>query len=192
MPKDVAEQLPSRRSIVSIIGLVVVIGVVALAIRYFEESTSENIIINTSMQLASTHFTHNANIPAKYTCDGEDISPDLAWTDAPAGTKSYVLIVRDPDAPAKPEWSHWIVINIPATVSGVAEDRVPAGGVEIVNDFGRSSWGGPCPPDGQHRYFFQLYAVDVEQISANSLEEVEAAMTGHILAKAELMGYYKR
>lgn len=144
------------------------------------------------MQLTSPHFTHNSALPKKYTCDGDDISPALQWADIPDGTKSFVLIVRDPDAPAKDEWTHWIVVNIPTSVTDIPDNTVPGGGREVMNDFGQTTWGSPCPPDGEHRYFFQLYALDVPTISGNSLEEVEIAMADHILAKAELIGLYTR
>ena len=119
-----------------------------------------------------------------------------SWSGAPAETQGFVLVVRDPDAPAKPEWSHWIIKNIPADVLAVDENSVPgnatASGELVQNDFGRVDWGGPCPPDGMHRYFFQLYALDVTELAGNSLAEVEEAMNGHVLDKAELMATYQR
>lgn len=144
------------------------------------------------MQLTSSHFTHNSPLPKKYTCDGDDISPALQWADIPNGTKSFVLIVRDPDAPAKAEWTHWIVVNIPAITTSIPDNTVPVGGREVMNDFGQTAWGSPCPPDGEHRYFFQIYALGVSTISGDTLEEVETAMADHILAKAELIGLYTR
>ncbi len=144
------------------------------------------------MKLNSPHFTHNASIPKRYTCDGDDISPALQWTDVPDGTKSFVLIVRDPDAPAKEEWIHWIVVDIQPAITDVADDTMPQGGREVMNDFGQTTWGSPCPPNGEHRYFFQIYALDIPTVVGNSLQEVELAMRGHILAQAELIGLYNR
>lgn len=143
------------------------------------------------MQLTSPHWQNNQTIPTQFTCEGEDISPALAWSDIPDGTKSFVLIVRDPDAPSK-EWIHWLVKDISANVTNVANNTVPAGGVEVMNDFGRTGWGGPCPPNGEHRYYFELYALAVATTAGNSLTEVETAMDGHILAKGELLGLFNR
>lgn len=144
-----------------------------------------------TMQLTSPHWQPNQIIPNQFTCNGEDISPALEWSDIPTDTQSFVLIVRDPDAPGK-EWIHWIVKDIPDSVTGVADNAVPSGGVEVANDFGRTSWGGPCPPSGEHRYYFEIYALDVPTITGNSLAEIETAMIGHIAGKAELIGLFSR
>ncbi|EKD78403.1 MAG: hypothetical protein ACD_41C00349G0007 [uncultured bacterium] len=141
------------------------------------------------MKIISPHWEHNRTIPAQFTCAGEDISPALEWSDIPADTQSFVFIVRDPDAPSK-EWIHWIVKDIPANVTSVADNTVPTGGVEVMNDFGKTSWGGPCPPNGLHRYHFELYALDVPTINGNSLAEIETAMVGHIVGKADLVGTF--
>ncbi|MBI4407044.1 MAG: YbhB/YbcL family Raf kinase inhibitor-like protein [Candidatus Kerfeldbacteria bacterium] len=143
------------------------------------------------VQLTSPHFQANQTIPAQFTCAGEDISPALQWFNVPDTSKSFVLIVHDPDAPSK-DWVHWLVKNIPATVTQVADDTVPTGGVEVANDFGRSSWGGPCPPRGEHHYYFEIYALDVTTIAGNSLAEIKTAMTGHILDQGELIGLFAR
>ncbi len=187
----------TNRSIISMVGLIILIVAVTLLYREaknFEDNYNEQQLnINEiAMQLTSPNFTNHSDIPVKYTCDGEDTSPALQWADFPEATKSFVLIVRDPDAPAKDEWIHWIVINIPADINEVSENSIPFNGTEVANDFGRTSWGGPCPPDGQHRYFFEVYALNVETIAGNSLEEVETAMQDHIIDKAELMGNYDR
>lgn len=153
------------------------------------------------MHLTSPVFTHQGTIPSKYTCEGEDLSPPLAWSDVPAGTKSLVLIVDDPDAPdpAAPQrtWVHWVLYDIPPTVTGLAEDaarHLPAGTREGMNDFRRTRYGGPCPPVGKHRYFFKLYALDrtLSKLAAANKAGVEAAMADHVLAQAELVGLYRK
>ena len=167
----------SIRLVYVILGLVVLIGC--------DQPNTKD------MNLTSPHWQPNQTIPAQFTCEGEDISPALIWSDIPNDTKSFVLIVRDPDAPSQ-EWIHWLVKDIPTAVTSVEDNSVPAGGVEVMNDFGRTGWGGPCPPNGEHRYYFELYALDVPTITGNSLTEVETAMDGHILAKGELLGLFKR
>lgn len=151
--------------------------------------------------LQSSAFTHQGNIPTKYTCEGGDISPALSWSAAPEGTKSFVLIVDDPDAPdpaaPKMTYVHWVLYNIPATAKALPEavtpDRLPEGTAQGFNGWKRQGYGGPCPPIGKHRYFFKLYALDVTLplMDAPGKEEVEKAMQGHILGKAELMGVYE-
>lgn len=143
------------------------------------------------MQLTSPHWQHNQTIPTQFTCDGADISPALAWSDIPDGTQSFVLIVRDPDSPSK-EWIHWLVKDIPVATTNVLDNTAPTGGVELVNDFGKTSWGGPCPRNGKHRYVFQIYALDVTNVSGNSLTEIETAMVDHIVGKGELIGLFRR
>ena len=145
------------------------------------------------MKLSSPVFENNQSIPAKYTCDGEDINPPLQISEVPEGTKSLVLFVDDPDAPMG-TWDHWIVWNINPSVSFIEENSVPEGGVQGMNDFGKQPYGGPCPPSGTHRYFFKFYALDneLELDSSSKKEALERAMEGHILDKAELIGLYKR
>lgn len=145
------------------------------------------------MKLSSSVFENNQLIPAKYTCDGEDINPPLQISEVPEGTKSLALIIDDPDAPMG-TWDHWIVWNINPSVSFIKENSVPEGGVQGMNDFGKQPYGGPCPPSGTHRYFFKLYALDKElELDSSSKKEVlERAMEGHILDKAELVGLYKK
>ena len=155
-----------------------------------------------SFRLTSSAFAHSGKIPSKYTCEGDDQSPPLEWTDAPAGTKSFALIVDDPDAPdpAKPQrvYVHWVVYNIPPDVKRIDENgwksKMPAGSATGMNDFGRQGWGGPCPPIGRHRYFFKLYALDttLSALSSPKKKDVENAMKGHILGQAELMGTYQK
>jgi Raf kinase inhibitor-like YbhB/YbcL family protein len=153
-----------------------------------------------TLNLTSTAFAHEGAIPKKYTCQGDDLSPPLAWSGAPAGTKSFALIVDDPDAPdpkaPKMTWVHWVLFNLPANSTGLAEGvargALPQGTGEGLNDWKRTGYGGPCPPIGRHRYFHKLYALDSELAGLKNptKAQVEAAMNGHILAQATLMGTY--
>ena len=148
--------------------------------------------------MTSGAFTEGQAIPAAHTCDGQDSSPPLAWTDPPAGTNSFALISDDPDAPGK-TWVHWVAYNIPAAARGLPERyptsaQLPDGTRQGVTDFGRAGYGGPCPPSGTHRYFFKLYALDaVLSLPPKATKaQLEAAMRGHVLASATLMGMYQR
>ncbi len=154
---------------------------------------ASNNVSTTTMNITSSAFEHNQTIPEKFTCDGENINPALAFSDIPKETKSLVLIADDPDAPVG-LWVHWTVWNIAPDKTTIAENSVPEGGVEGATNFGAPGYGGPCPPDGEHRYFFKLYALDIElnlpkDADKNILEE---AMIGHVLDKAELIGLYTR
>ena len=145
------------------------------------------------MKLTSV-FNQGEKIPAKYTADGENINPPLEISRVPSGAKSLVLIVDDPDAPSG-TWVHWVVINIPVSGSEfrIEKDSVP--GLECMNDFRKVSYGGPSPPSGIHRYFFKVYALDIPDLKLKSSSEkadVEKAMNGHVLDKAELIGIYSR
>ncbi len=146
------------------------------------------------MILTSPAFKNNGVIPAKYTCDGKNISPPLEWKDAPVGTKSFALIVDDPDAVpvAGFVWDHWILFNIPPHVHEIKEHS--SAGIEGMTSFGKASYGGPCPPNGQHTYHFKLYALDVMLAlkKSSSKKDLEQAMKDHILAEAELLGKYDR
>ena len=154
------------------------------------------------LALKSSAFTHQGKIPAQYTCEGPDLSPPLAWSDPPPGTKSFALIVDDPDAPdpkaPKMTWVHWVLYNLPAASTRLAESAaiggLPAGTLEGVNDWKRTGYGGPCPPVGEHRYFHKLYALDtmLPDLAHPTKGALEAAMQGHILASAELMGVYQK
>ena len=154
------------------------------------------------LTLTSTAFEDQGAIPRRYTCEGDDVSPALAWSDAPDGTQSFVLIVDDPDAPdpdaPKMTWVHWVLYNIPATADGLAEAVAPAalpsGTGEGSNDWKRTGYGGPCPPIGRHRYFHKLYALDVvlPDLGAPTKAELEPAMEGHVLARVELVGTYQK
>lgn len=155
-----------------------------------------------SIELTSRAFSHNDSIPAIYTCDGRDISPPLSWSSLPAGTRSLALIVEDPDAPdpkaPRMTWIHWVLYNIPAGTSGLEENtaagNLPAGTLEGLNNWGRTGYGGPCPPVGRHRYFFKLYALDAELPDLNqpNKEKLLQAMQNNILGQAELVGTYQR
>lgn len=152
------------------------------------------------MQISSKAFAHNAPIPAKYTCEGEDTSPPLSWSGAPAGTKSLALIVDDPDAPdpdaPRMTWVHWVLYNLPPDSTGLEEGirHLPPGTGEGTNDWNRSDFGGPCPPIGRHRYFHKLYALDtvLPDLHKPNKAALEQAMKGHILAQAELIGTYRK
>lgn len=155
-----------------------------------------------SMTLTSPAFDAGASIPPLHTCDGSDISPALAWSGMPAGTKSLVLVVDDPDAPdpAAPQrtWVHWVLYNIPPDApglpQGVTAHALPAGTHEGTNDWKRTGYGGPCPPIGRHRYFHKLYALDtvLPDLHKPAKAQLEQAMHGHVLAQAELIGTYQR
>ncbi len=152
--------------------------------------------------LRSDAFDAGGVIPLKYTCEGDDVAPPLEWEGVPEKTRSLVLIVDDPDAPdpAAPRmtWVHWVVVNLPADVHGLPEGAtakmLPAGSQQGMNDWNKPGYGGPCPPVGRHRYFHKLYALDtvLEDLDTPTKAQVEAAMQGHIIAQAELVGTYKK
>ena len=147
-----------------------------------------------TFELTSVAFAAGEPIPAKYTCDGANVSPPLAWSDAPPGTQSLALIMDDPDAPAG-TWDHWLLFNIPANVRNLPEQAgAPAGSVDGKNGWGRTGYGGPCPPRGTHRYFFKLYALaaKLDLPAGANKSQLLRAMKTHILAQAELMGTYAR
>jgi len=155
-----------------------------------------------TLKLSSSAFAHNGAIPAKYTCDGQDKSPPLAWAGIPANAKSLALIVDDPDAPdplaPKMTWVHWVLYNIPPDAEGlpegIGEKNLPAGTLGGLNDWKRTGFGGPCPPIGRHRYFHKLYVLDIllPDLNKPTKAALEKAMAGHILERAELVGTYKR
>jgi Raf kinase inhibitor-like YbhB/YbcL family protein len=150
-----------------------------------------------SLMLKSSAFSNEAEIPRQHTCEGADSAPALEWSGAPAGTKSFALIVDDPDAPdpkaPKMTYVHWVLYDIPAGVSRL-DGKAPAGAHDGVNDWKRTGYGGPCPPIGRHRYFFKLYALDVMlgNLGQATKSTVEAAMKGHVLEQATLMGTYQK
>jgi Raf kinase inhibitor-like YbhB/YbcL family protein len=153
-----------------------------------------------ALSLTSPAFEHGAAIPRKYTCEGKDVSPPLGWSHAPADTKSFVLIVDDPDAPdpmaPQMTWVHWVVYNLPPGTTEVSEAATDLPGSAIIglNDWKRRAYGGPCPPIGRHRYFHKLYALDttLSGLNAPTKADVEKAMEGHILDHAELIGTYQK
>ncbi len=150
------------------------------------------------MKLESRSFNHGLEIPSHYTCDSDDISPQLCWSDVPEGTKSFVLIADDPDAPMG-TWVHWVMYDIPGTQREIDENvpkvkQLASGAKQGENDFHKFGYGGPCPPAGTHRYFFKLYALDAElnQLPGLTKSMVEKKMNKHIIDKCELMGTYSR
>lgn len=155
-----------------------------------------------SFSFRSPAFANQGAIPAEHTCDGSDLAPPLEWDGIPSGAKTLALIVDDPDAPdpkaPKMTWVHWVLYNIPATARalprGATSRSLPAGTKEGLNDWKRTGYGGPCPPIGRHRYFHKLYALDtvLPDLGNPTKAKLEAAMNGHILAKAELIGTYQR
>jgi Raf kinase inhibitor-like YbhB/YbcL family protein len=153
-----------------------------------------------ALQLTSAAFAPGGEIPIRHTCQGEDRSPPLAWSGVPTNAKSLVLIVDDPDAPdpAAPKmvYVHWVLYNLPPSISGLPEAvaRLPAGTDQGLNDWHRTGYGGPCPPIGRHRYFHKLYALDtvLPDLGTPTKAALEAAMKGHVIAQAELVGTYQK
>lgn len=146
--------------------------------------------------LSSSAFIHQGDIPEMYTCDGKDISPELQWANAPAETKSYVIVFHDPDALGGP-WNHWVVINIPGNHDHIDQqvDVGAIGATICTNSWEEQKYSGPCPPLKEHRYIFTIYALDIPKLPLKQdarRKQVVAAMQGHILAQAELMGRYQR
>jgi len=153
-----------------------------------------------TLALASSAFSHLGPMPQRFTCEGTDSSPPLEWTGVPSGTKSLALVVDDPDAPdpAAPKrvWVHWVVFDIPPPLTALAEgasSRLPSPIRVGRNDWGKTAYGGPCPPIGRHRYFHKLYALDTTlDLSEPTKADLERAMQGHVLAQAELVGTYEK
>ncbi len=155
-----------------------------------------------ALKLTSAAFGPGGDIPSRHTCDAEDLSPPFAWSGAPAGTRSFVLIVDDPDAPdpsaPKMTWVHWVLYDIPAQTTslkeGITSRGLPAGTREGLNDWKKTGYRGPCPPKGKHRYVHKLYALDtvLRDLRRPAKKAVEGAMEGHVLARAELVGLYQR
>ena len=150
------------------------------------------------MKLTSSAFGAGEMIPRRYSCDGDDLSPPLAWTGVPAGAKALALICDDPDAPVG-TWVHWVLFNLPPSLTQLPEGLPAAqtlenGAIHGTNSWKRVGYGGPCPPSGTHRYFFKLYALDAPlTLGSNATaRDVQAAMKGHVLAEAQLMGRYRR
>ncbi len=161
---------------------------------------SEGTPMTQKFQITSSAYKEHDEMPARFTSDGPDISPPLAWSDAPAGTRSFALIMDDPDAPdpaaPKMTWVHWVLYDIPANAHALPEGgskHLPTGAREGVNDWKRTGYGGPNPPIGRHRYFVKLYALDtlLPNLHKPTKTQLEAAMRGHILAETQLIGTYQ-
>ncbi|GAB4227722.1 MAG: YbhB/YbcL family Raf kinase inhibitor-like protein [Elainellaceae cyanobacterium] len=191
-----------RRSVLGQLGSSIIWSGLVLAACTPDRSGSSSLNqaspITTTMKLESSAFKADSTIPAKYTCDGDDRSPALSWDEPPEGTRSFALIMDDPDAPGR-TFVHWVLYDLPADIrqlpEAVATDPLlVTGGVQGKNDFDRYGYGGPCPPGGSHRYVFKLYALDtiLDLPPGANKEQVIAAMDGHILAGAELVGLYSR
>jgi len=154
---------------------------------------------SSKMELRTTSFTAGGFIPKRFTCEAENVSPALAWSEPPRGTQSFALIEEDPDAPSG-TFVHWVAYDLPAAYRSLPEalsgnDEMPGGGRQGTNDFAKTGYSGPCPPPGKpHRYFIRLYALDarLDLRPAATRKELDSAMQGHILARAELMGRYQR
>lgn len=187
-----------NKTLIIIAGLVLIIIVLVLyfsqkpeALAPIDSEQKESVDLN--MKIISSAFENNKEIPSKYTCDSEDISPPLEIQEVPQEAKSLALIVDDPDAPAG-TWTHWLLWNIDPQVSLIEENSIPQGAVQGINSFGKKDYGGPCPPSGSHRYVFKLYALDnILDIEEGSQKgDLERIITGHVLAEAQLIGNYKR
>ena len=152
--------------------------------------------------ITSSVFEQGAAIPAKYTCQGDDVSPPFSWEGIPDGTQSLALIIHDPDVPSPDNptriWVHWVLYNLPPDTTALVEHTntadLPPGTQEGMNDWNRTGYGGPCPPMGRHRYFHKLYALDtvLDDLHKPTRKQLLTAMQGHIIAKAELIGTYQK
>ncbi len=182
--------------------LIVLVAIVAAALTvdyYYQSGRVKKIIYDGPikkqiiMELTSPVFINNEQIPVKYGCDGEDVNPPLTIIGTPEKAKSLALIVDDPDAPTG-DWVHWVLWNIPPQTKQIAENSVPSGAKQGINDFGNLKWGGPCPPNGLHHYYFRLYALDtiLNLPDGAGKKELLKAMEGHVLERAELVGLYER
>jgi Raf kinase inhibitor-like YbhB/YbcL family protein len=166
---------------------IIVAGALAIALAIASVTAG-----GAKMKITSSAFQDGGNIPSKFTCDGGDASPPLQIADVPSGAKSVVLVVDDPDAPSG-LFTHWMVWNISPQTNAIAEGTTPKG-VHGTNDFGKSGYGGPCPPSGTHRYYFKIFALDreLDLPSGAKRSQLDAAMKGHVVAQGELMGRCSR
>ena len=200
-PKQILAELVSILAFTLVVLCIAGIGPAALACN-----AAGPISLNTAQgartmafAIASTSFPNGGDIPKKFTCDGADVSPELSWTEPPAGAQSLALIADDPDAPVG-TWTHWVLFDVPPATTSLPEgvskiDELPGGERQGRNDFRKIGYNGPCPPPGKaHRYFFKLYALGskLNLKPGATKQEVEQAMQGHILGKAEWVGRYKR
>lgn len=197
MNPDRREPYAKRRTRL-IAGFAILIGLLALLTHSRRQSTSAQSRLDDPIAVSSLSFSDGGAIPQRYTCDGADISPNLQWPTAPNGTKSVALVMHDPDAPV--DFTHWLAFNIPPGAHELAEGAsasgaMPKGSAEGINNFGRTGYGGPCPPPGKpHHYVFQLYALDsrLDLPSAVERERLESAMKLHIIGSGEIVGIYGR
>jgi len=143
------------------------------------------------MRLWSEDFQHEGMIPRLFSCDGDDLSPQLSWDEVPEDTASFAIIVDDPDAPMG-TWVHWLLCDVPTHIRGLARGTVPDGARQVTNDFGREEYGGPCPPGGTHRYFFKLYALRVEVLPTITASNFYQLVEQNKIDEAVLMGTYSR
>lgn len=164
-----------------------------IAFVYPENNPLPSSIKLPAMKIESNSFKQGEGIPSKYSCQGNDINPPIKISGVPASAKSLAMIMDDPDAPVG-TWVHWVLWNISPQTTEVAENSVPAHAIQGKNSWGRTKYGGPCPPSGTHRYFFKIYALDITlSLSATAdKKQLEAAMKDHILEQAELMGTYQK
>lgn len=175
---------------------IAILVLVAAGVWFWQNRHGEEISfpeVSGLMEIKSSAFEHNGEIPSKYTCDGENINPPLSIADVPEGAKSLVLVVEDPDAPSG-TFTHWTVWNISPQAMEISENSVPEEAVEGKTDFGKVGYGGPCPPSGTHRYFFKAYALDttLDLARGAAKSELTQAVEGHVLGSAELIGLFAR
>lgn len=185
----------SKRVVIALVAAVCAV----VAIAYAQKNKKRVEPKYPAMKLESSAFAHQSEIPVKYTCEGGEVAVPLAWGEPPAGTKSFVLIVDDPDVPdpAAPTmtWVHWVLFNIPKGERSLPEGAkpLPSGTSDGLNDYKAPGYRGPCPPQGRHRYFHKLYALDTElALMKPTKADIEDAMEGHVLAKGELIGTYQK
>lgn len=177
--------------------IIFIIGCTQIENIETEKIEEKTIDVAANMKLTSPAFGHNGKIPPEYTCDGADVSPELHISNVPKNAKSLALIIDDPDVPKNIRlsglWVHWVVWNIPPDTKTIQKGNEPEG-IGGNSDFKRTGYGGPCPPDREHRYFFKLYALDTELDLAegSNKKELENVMEGHIIEKTELIGLYNR
>lgn len=179
------------KKILIVTGLIFIVFCSVVAIKLTEKRADSGYKEGT-MKI-TTDFLHQESIPKKYTCDGEDSTPEISVEGVPEEAKSLALILDDPDAPMG-TFVHWLLFNIPPNTTKITSKPLPAGSIQGFNDFGRVNYGGPCPPSGVHRYFFKLYALDktLDLKEGATKAQLESAMKGHIIEKTELIGLYTR
>ncbi len=182
-----------KRIYFGVIAVTILISLAAVLNINRKFSQTDLISKNNNMKISSPVFLNSETIPAKYTCDGENVNPPLLIEGAPLEAKSLVLIVDDPDAPMG-TWTHWTVWNINPDTREISENSVPPGAVQGKTSFGKPGYGGPCPPSGTHRYFFRVYALDklLDLSSTATINDIKRAMQNHILDSGEFFGIYSR